>query len=379
MTRMHITFIGQNSPDKFSGGRYHAWLMAEATAYMGHEVVFVTDNKPLFYDDCATCPAHDEIEICIRPVLRPEGWNLPRHRCDILVVIPHGAPTPEFYKRAELFSQQTRASMVMVNFETGNWFNTFSPTKRDLSLWDGWKTCSESADMILSISREGTKYAQSFYDTCRKHAIFDSCYPAINSIVADSVIGVKKEPRIIVMTRFEKAEHKGGYILADLICEAMRGHTLVVLVGIGSPPTDLVEKLDEKARSFGVRIEYLHQISDNEKFKELKRSSLMLFPSFFEGFGIPPVEAQYCEVPCIAFDLPVLREVNGDGVIYVERGNVEMFRETIAQVLGNSQGHIGLKERIAPVARFESFATRVDQAFLRVYKPRWRRRIRAAS
>ena len=356
---MKVTFLGQNSPDKFSGGRYHAWMMAEATASLGYDVLFVTDHKPYFYDDFAIFPQHERIRLHLVSILADNGWSMPDYPCDVFIVIPHAKWTPTYYRLARQYAMDQKAPLIMINFESANWFNEFSPVQRGLEQWDGWKLCSESASMILSSSAEGTKYAKEFYNTTPKHTIFSHCYPPINTIVADTVRKDEKEKRIILITRFEKADHKGGFLAAQLLCEAMRGYTLTLIVGIGTPPEGLMRELGEAAENYGITINMLQQISDEEKFDLLKRSSLMLFPSYFEGFGLPPVEAQYCNVPCIAFDLPVLREVNGDGLIYVERGNIEAFRRKIAETLNSRVNYNNLKEEISKVARFEHFVKRV--------------------
>ena len=376
---MRVMFLGQNSPDKFSGGRYHAWMMAEAAAYMGHEVLFVTDNKPIFYEDFSKFPGHREVKISRRPVLEEKGWDLPDWPCRVLVVIPHGKPTQYFYSRAREFAEKRRARLVMINFESGNWFNALSPTKRDESQWEGWKICCRGASMVLSISAEGTKHAREFYTHVPSSVLFRHCYPCINSVVADSVVGLRREKRIVVLTRFDvKSSHKGGYILPDLLCEAMRGYTLVMIMGITEQHQEFVGQVRAKARQYGIELEILTRISDEEKFRQLKRASLMLFPSFFEGFGLPPVEALYCNVPCIAFDLPVLREVSGDGLIYVERGNIAAFRKAIAKRLsvvgGDRNGES--RQRILGVARFENLADRVDAVLEEAERGRGTRRSR---
>ena len=128
---MRVTFLGQNSPDKYSGGRFHAWMMAEAAAFTGHEVRFVTDYKPYFYDDFSAYRHHRDIRIDRVPLLKSGGWDIPGHDCDVLVVVPHAAWTPYYYLRARLFAARRRARLVMVNFETPNWFNSLAPTPRD--------------------------------------------------------------------------------------------------------------------------------------------------------------------------------------------------------------------------------------------------------
>ncbi|MCH7960530.1 MAG: glycosyltransferase [Candidatus Hydrogenedentes bacterium] len=365
---MRITFLGQNSPDKFSGGRYHAWMMAEAAAYMGHDVDFVTDHKPIFYEDFAEFPRHANVNLHLRPVLQQTGWDLPDHACDVLVVVPHGTWTPYFYIRARLFAARKRARLVMINFESPNWFNALAPVPRDVAQWDGWKLCSEGASMILSISAEGEKYAREFYDTCPRHTLFTYCHPTINSIVADSVLGVPREKRIVMLGRFDQASHKGVASIPDLLCEEMRGYTLVLVSGIGMAQGSYMRQLTARAERYGVNIEIRYQISDREKYRELKRAALLLFPSLFEGFGLPPVEAQYCDVPCVAYDLPVLREVSGDAIAYVPAGDVDAFRRKIGEVLGNGAGGAGLKSGISTVARFECFSARVDKVLRRAWR-----------
>ncbi len=45
-------------------------------------------------------------------------------------------------------------------------------------------------------------------------------------------------------------------------------------------------------------------------------AALVLFPSRYEGFGLPAIEAQQAHAPLVASDLPALREVAGDGALY---------------------------------------------------------------
>jgi glycosyltransferase involved in cell wall biosynthesis len=47
----------------------------------------------------------------------------------------------------------------------------------------------------------------------------------------------------------------------------------------------------------------------------------LVFPSDDEGFGLPPLEALACGTPVVACDVPALREVHGDRVTFVDRGD----------------------------------------------------------
>lgn len=58
-------------------------------------------------------------------------------------------------------------------------------------------------------------------------------------------------------------------------------------------------------------VEILENVSDNDLINYYKNSSLFVFPSYAEGFGIPPLEAMACGVPTITSNAHSLPEVSG--------------------------------------------------------------------
>jgi glycosyltransferase involved in cell wall biosynthesis len=59
-------------------------------------------------------------------------------------------------------------------------------------------------------------------------------------------------------------------------------------------------------------------VSDGELKALYQHASCFVFPSLYEGFGLPPLEAMACGCPVIASTAPAVREVCGDAALYFD-------------------------------------------------------------
>ena len=67
---------------------------------------------------------------------------------------------------------------------------------------------------------------------------------------------------------------------------------------------------------------------------------ILVFPSIFEGFGIPLIEAMYSGTPVAAYDFPVFREVvkGSDAIVeFAELGNREDLSRALGRALVNGR------------------------------------------
>jgi len=87
------------------------------------------------------------------------------------------------------------------------------------------------------------------------------------------------------------------------------GETLVLAGGQGRPPMDL-EGLTLRL-GVGNRVRTLGYVDEGDKIPLLAASSLFVYPSLYEGFGIPPLEAMALGVPTIVHRGTSLPEVVG--------------------------------------------------------------------
>ena len=103
----------------------------------------------------------------------------------------------------------------------------------------------------------------------------------------------------------------------------------LVLVG---PP------LNKEQSSFAIREGFIDDVivvesSSTEVLRALYSNALALvFPSLYEGFGWPPLEAQACGCPVIASPLGSLSEILADGGILEHPDNLEAYASTLLRL-----------------------------------------------
>ena len=82
---------------------------------------------------------------------------------------------------------------------------------------------------------------------------------------------------------------------------------------------------------------YLNHISDQDRSAVYHRASAFVYPSFYEGFGLPLLEAFDCGVPAAAANNSSLPEVGGDAVMYFDPNNQEEIKDTIYNIITNPE------------------------------------------
>lgn len=80
------------------------------------------------------------------------------------------------------------------------------------------------------------------------------------------------------------------------------------------------------------RVKFLGYVSDNDLTALYYRATALLFPSLFEGFGLPILEAQACGCPVITSNLSSMPEVAGKGAIFVNPYSVQDIIRGIREI-----------------------------------------------
>jgi len=80
----------------------------------------------------------------------------------------------------------------------------------------------------------------------------------------------------------------------------------------------------------------LGNLSPNQVAAACRLSNVLSFPSLYEGFGRPTLEAQACELPCVLADSSCMREIGGAGARFHPPTNHEHLAADLMEVLGTT-------------------------------------------
>lgn len=120
----------------------------------------------------------------------------------------------------------------------------------------------------------------------------------------------------------------------DLVEKRLLNDSKLVLIGSSGWKDQGIKDLLSKY--LGKEIIYLGYIEDyNDLPPIFAAAQAFVFPSLYEGFGMPVAESRACGTPVVATDIPELREAGGPHGIYV-RPNIEDLKEGILKAVNLS-------------------------------------------
>ncbi|MBE3092200.1 MAG: glycosyltransferase family 4 protein [Actinobacteria bacterium] len=90
---------------------------------------------------------------------------------------------------------------------------------------------------------------------------------------------------------------------------------------------------------------FIGRVPDKDLVQIYNQAELFVYPSLFEGFGLPPLEAMSCGLPVIASDTSSLKEVIGNAGILVTAGDESKLKKQILHVLENEEIKEELKRK----------------------------------
>jgi len=144
--------------------------------------------------------------------------------------------------------------------------------------------------------------------------------------------------------------------LLSAYAEIVRRHDVPLLVGGGKGW--LYDAVFQRLEELGLRerVHFVGYIEEEELPLWYAAATVFVFPSIYEGFGMPPLEAMACGTPVITSNSSSLPEVVGDAGLMVAPTDASAFATALDQVLSDAALHDDLRTR--GLVRAQAFAWR---------------------
>ena len=153
-------------------------------------------------------------------------------------------------------------------------------------------------------------------------------YPSINqNILNDPQIFTGFDLNCDYVLSISTLEPRKNYqgslkLFANLIKNPKFAHYKYLIVGKKGWYYDKIFKTVKKL-NIEEKVIFLGYVADEFIADIIKKSKCLLYLSYYEGFGIPPIEALYFNIPVLVNDIPVFREIYGEFADYIDCKDID--------------------------------------------------------
>ena len=187
------------------------------------------------------------------------------------------------------------------------------------------------ADKIITISNHSQKEIEKYYPNSKGK--IEVIYLGFNNIFKQ--FNVKKKKEILYVGSINERKNFVN-LLKAFNKLSIDNYKLIV---VGNYSSNFIIDIDSKEvlnnSKNNKEIIFKENIDNKELVELYNSSSLFVFPSFYEGFGLPILEAMACGTPVISSNSSSMPEVGGDAVIYCNPNSIDDIRDKIEMVLGD--------------------------------------------
>ncbi len=142
--------------------------------------------------------------------------------------------------------------------------------------------------------------------------------------------GVGDRPFLLAVSSLSPNKNFAGIVRA---LEHLGKPDFDVVIAGGANPAVFGGRADSLPRS----VKHLGYVSEGELRALYERATGFVYPSFYEGFGLPPLEAMACGSPVIVSDTASLPEVCGDAALYCDPHSPQDIADKIQQLMSNAE------------------------------------------
>lgn len=202
------------------------------------------------------------------------------------------------------------------------------------------KAC-ENSDRIIAISEMTKRDIITYWkiDEQKIDVVYQGCHPNFKLLASEKQKEEIREkyrlPQKYILN-VGSIENRKNLLLIVKALEYIPDDIALIAVGKRTPYTDTVEEYIN-SHKLNDRVHLLHNIPFQELPVLYQLAQLFVYPSFFEGFGIPIIEAIHSGIPVIAATGSCLEEAGGPDSIYINPNDEKELAEKINELLSSPE------------------------------------------
>lgn len=186
------------------------------------------------------------------------------------------------------------------------------------------KYSCNTADFIIAICEQTKRDIQEVYDISEHKikVLYQSCNQRFYSIGSDKKQRDLKNKYNLPDSFFLYVgafEHRKNLLnILEAFSQMRKKDDFFVFVGSGE--TQYYKKMQDIVRKLNLKdhVLFLNHISNEDIPIIYQQALCLVYPSFYEGFGIPVIESLFSQTPVITTNCSSLPEAGGDGALYLE-------------------------------------------------------------
>lgn len=214
---------------------------------------------------------------------------------------------------------------------------------------------ADGSDEILCISKQSQKDLNALLDDTGGRLVNTSVFelgdnvPAVSESISDDVGSILNKKYILFVSSIERRKnHEVIYRAYHLLCKAGKRDELplVVFVGMhGWGVNDLLKDIELDPLTKG-KIVQLNHVNDSELRRLYESAMFCVFPSLYEGWGLPVGESLSLGKPVISSNRGSLPEVAGDLAVYLDPWSPDAWASEIYKMATDEEYRHAISERI---------------------------------
>lgn len=128
---------------------------------------------------------------------------------------------------------------------------------------------------------------------------------------------------------------------------------------------DEIEKIIEKSSSdLKENVIFTGYVDESDKTSVFAGAEVFAYPSLYEGFGIPPIEALYCGTPAVVSDIPVHLEIFKNTVKYFDPRDIDKCAKVLYDITNNNSDVKNLAESVSELKSRFSYKKSAEKFLL---------------